>query len=97
MKTSIKNLREFIHEELSFQNEPYVIRGGSKVLVKRAGDEWSWTVLRQVTYFNNDDLVKGPWSKTQEQVWKFRRGGDLYAIRDDQFLSKPEWKYKSRR
>jgi len=97
MKLSIKYLRRILREEISKLTEPYVVRGNSEVLVKRSGADWAWTVLCKVTYFNSDVLVKGPWSQTQEQVWKFSVNGDIYAIRDEQFLSRPQWKYKARR
>jgi hypothetical protein len=96
MKLTLKNLRNIVIEAISHD---YVVRAGADVLFRHEGEkssDWRWIKLDKVTYFSVDELIRGPSAPTRPHVWEFKRGNNLYAVYDESFYSRPEWKYQRR-
>lgn len=71
--------------EVLSEGMDYVVRAGSEVFVRPEGSEpsaWRPEVLRKVTYFSFDDVVRAPNPNrtTDAQQYVFRRDGMLYGV-----------------
>lgn len=87
---------ETLKESTGPKRGPWVVRAGSQVMVRRELDpidSWRPHTTTKVLYFTDDDRLRGPSSSTAEQAWTFRDGDWLVVIRDEQFLTRPEWKF----
>lgn len=90
MQATLGDIKRVIRE--IFEAGPWIVRGGAEVLTRGVGEPastWRYTVLRAVTYFTDEELVREPSSQIRDQVWVFQRGEALYAISDRQLYSKP--------
>ncbi len=75
---------------------PWIVRAGVEIMVRRETDPidtWRPHVTQHVNYFTDADRTSGPSSASREQVWTFRDGDFLIAVRDEQFLTRPAWRF----
>lgn len=100
MKITLGELRQAILPLLREATDEWSVRSGENLLVRRESDgpkDWRWHVSRKVQYFSSADIVMSPRSPQDRQVWTFRRpDGWLVAVDENQFFSRPEWKYSKR-
>jgi hypothetical protein len=89
MKCSVGDVKRIIRESFV----PWIVRGGSSLLVKDVNDTEGWRIeiTPKVLYFNEEEIVERPKKSrkgAKKKSWVFRKDDKLYLVDDFQFFSR---------